>query len=268
MVCYHSSLDELQQLLDSAFVAIATAKAQFSFAPVSFTLIDNSEQGEFPCSFLDQFKAKADSLEVELGLIQGHGNVGYGRGHNLALGQMQSDFHLLLNPDVVMDKQCLSEGLNYLLNQPEAAMVSPLATNGKGEKQYLCKRYPSVLTLFVRGFLPKSWRGLFAKRLAGYEMHELSEAQPTSSIPIASGCFMLCRSAPLQAVKGFDEGYFLYFEDFDLSLRLSSLGNIAYVPTMKITHGGGNAAKKGADHIAMFIRSGIRFFNTHGWCWL
>jgi GT2 family glycosyltransferase len=131
----------------------------------------------------------------------------------------------------------------------------------------LCKRYPAVLTLFVRGFIPSSWRKLFAKRLAHYEMHELSDAQPTTSIPIASGCFMLCRSEPLLKLGGFDERYFLYFEDFDLSLRLGKLGFLAYVPAMKICHGGGYAANKGVGHIAMFARSGIRFFNTHGWRW-
>jgi GT2 family glycosyltransferase len=76
---------------------------------------------------------------------------------------------------------------------------------------------------------------------------------------------MLCRTAALKAVSGFDEGYFLYFEDFDLSLRIAKIGELAYVPAMRIKHAGGHAARKGRAHIGMFVRSAMRFFNTHGW---
>jgi len=271
VVCYHNSLDELQQLIRSSLDAIAHAKALLPLAKIPFILIDNSDDSAnpacIPSDVLAEFKAQADSLEVELRLIRGHGNVGYGRGHNLALKPLESRFHLLLNPDITLNEDCISEGLKYLLNEPSAVMASPHATNATGEKQHLCKRYPSVATLFVRGFLPNGWKTQFAARLGRYEMRELSETAPTAPIPIASGCFMLCTSEALLAVGGFDERYFLYFEDFDLSLRLGELGQIAYVPAMKICHGGGYAAKKGIRHIAMFARSGIRFFNTHGWRW-
>ena len=76
---------------------------------------------------------------------------------------------------------------------------------------------------------------------------------------------MLCRSENLQAVEGFDENYFMYFEDFDLSLRVGQVAKIAYLPSMKIKHFGGNTGRKGIKHILMFVKSGFRFFNTHGW---
>ena len=254
-------------LLNSGFAAVACAKERWRLAAIPLTIIDNSETDGLCKSDLHQFMEMANSLDIELKLIHGHGNVGYGRAHNMALSNLQSDYHLFLNPDVVLDSECLSAAFSYLLSQPNAVLVSPFATNEKGEKQYLCKRYPSVFTLFVRGFLPASWQGKFKDRLAHYEMSELSETEPTAAVPIASGCFMLCRSEALRTVGGFDERYFLYFEDFDLSLRLGKLGKIAYLPAMKICHTGGNAAKKGFKHIAMFARSGIRFFNTHGWRW-
>jgi GT2 family glycosyltransferase len=87
--------------------------------------------------------------------------------------------------------------------------------------------------------LPNRWKTQFAARLGRYKMRELSETEPTAPITIASGCFMLRRSEALLTAEGFDQGYLLYFEDFDLSLRLSKLGDIAYVPAMKICHGGG-----------------------------
>ena len=82
---------------------------------------------------------------------------------------------------------------------------------------------------------------------------------------IASGCFLLCRGRALDAVKGFDPGYFLYFEDFDLTLRLSKVTTVAYCPQVRIVHHGGEAASKGLRHIAWFARSARRFFSSHGW---
>ena len=76
-------------------------------------------------------------------------------------------------------------------------------------------------------------------------MHDLSEKEPSVDIPITSGCFMLLRSESLIEIGGFDERYFLYFEDFDLSLRLGKKGKLAYLPSQCVfnTVGGVLAAK-------------------------
>ena len=67
------------------------------------------------------------------------------------------------------------------------------------------------------------WRFLFHRRLSQYEMHDLSESERTECLMLLSGCFMLLDSEAFKAVDGFDEKYFLYFEDFDLSLRISNV---------------------------------------------
>jgi hypothetical protein len=83
-----------------------------------------------------------------------------------------------------------------------------------------------------------------------------------------SGCFMLARRKAVDATGGFDPGYFLYFEDFDWSVRLNRLTGSAYVPAVKIVHHGGGAARKGWRHVALFARSALRFYRKHGWKWL
>jgi len=231
-------------------------------------LIDNSELRELSLAELEDYQRQAGKLGVELRLLHGHGNVGYGAAHNLIINNLETGFHLILNPDVVLDKQFLAAGINYLIDHDDVAVAVPLARHENGQRQFLCKRYPSVLTLFVRGFLPGNLHKLFTKRLASYEMRDLHDDQINEDIPIGSGCCMLSRSSVLTAVNGFDERYFLYFEDFDLSLRIRQQGRIAYLPTMEIIHGGGYAARKGFSHVRMFIRSAIRFFSAHGWRWL
>lgn len=76
---------------------------------------------------------------------------------------------------------------------------------------------------------------------------------------------MLARRQNLVEVGGFSPKYFMYFEDFDLSLRLGRTGRIVYHPGIRIVHEGGRAAKKGWRHIWMFAKSGFTFFNEHGW---
>ena len=60
----------------------------------------------------------------------------------------------------------------------------------------------------------------------------------------------------------------MYFEDYDLSLRMAELGQVQFLPQVRIVHHGGYSARKGWGHIGMFARSGWRFFQTHGWRWI
>ena len=78
---------------------------------------------------------------------------------------------------------------------------------------------------------------------------------------------MLFRTDVLKRLGGFDERYFMYFEDFDICMRMNGIAGIAYVPSICITHSGGNAARKGGRHIAMFVTSAVRFFSRWGWKW-
>jgi GT2 family glycosyltransferase len=91
------------------------------------------------------------------------------------------------------------------------------------------------------------------------------DADVVRDVPIASGCFMFARRGVLEAVGGFSPDYFLYFEDYDLSMRIRRASRIAYVSRVRIVHHGGDAAKKGKTHVRLFLSSALRFFRTHGW---
>jgi len=265
VVCYNSPLHDLAKLFTSLFDAIEKLRHSFELSKIPIYLIDNSDENSLEIASLNLDEERIRFLDVELELLQGHGNIGYGSAHNLAIPKLNSHFHLLLNPDVVLEKEALITGISFLLENPKVVLASPYAEDGKGDKQYLCKRYPSVFTFLIRGIFPKFLKKIFSSRLTNYEMHDLSEKEPSVDIPITSGCFMLLRSKSLIEIGGFDERYFLYFEDFDLSLRLGKKGKLAYLPAMRIQHAGGSAGSKGFNHFKMFARSGVRFFNTYGW---
>ncbi len=253
---------ELLQSLRSAIVCLKNCKDDLKF---TIFLIDNSKESRFQKTGFDSYHDSMKELNIDFNHIHGHGNVGYGGAHNLVIGQLASDIHVILNPDVAMDERALLEVIDIFHHNRSVVMLSPSAINSNGVKQYLCKCYPDIFTLAVRAFIPSPLKRLFKKRLARYEMHNLPENKASSDIPLVSGCCMFTDTKSLQKVGGFDEGYFLYFEDFDLSLRIKKFGSLVYAPAVQIRHAGGQAARKGLRHILLFARSGFRFFSLHGW---
>ncbi|WP_158783528.1 glycosyltransferase [Pantoea sp. BAV 3049] len=192
-------------------------------------------------------------------------NLGYGRAHNLAMTN-DVDYHLILNPDIILDESSLEQALQFFNLHPNCGLLSPLARWEDGQRQFLCKRYPSVLTLLVRGFAP-TWIKKFLKhKLDLYNMvDQIDDINVYWNPPIVSGCFMFFRNSVLQELKGFDPDFFLYFEDTDLSYRAVQQTDVAYVPQVQVIHHGGNASKKGLKHILMFSSSMLKFFNKNGW---
>jgi GT2 family glycosyltransferase len=264
IVIFQPNFDVLRTTLHSLRAALEAARALHLIDRAAVTLVDN---GTADPAALDALVAEAFEGTSWLGAvtIRGQGNVGYGVGHDLAIARSTAEYHLVLNPDVVLDRAAVGEAIKYLKSSPTTGMVTPHVENDAGDREYLCKRYPSVLTLALRGFAPGWLQRPFRRMLDRYEMRDLPEKVATTGVPIASGCFMLARSTVLHAIGGFSPAYFLYFEDFDLSLRFGRLADIAYVPQVRITHSGGYAARKGWAHRRLFVRSALTFFNRHGW---
>ena len=266
IVVYRCAETVLRRLLDSLADAVRAAAAGRSMR-VSVCVVSNDEAADDIRSIaglVDGFAQRAvDGMRCEL--IAGHGNVGYGTAQNLAIQRSSADFHLVLNPDVVLDAKAIGESIRFLNANPDTVMVVPRGFDARGRYAYLAKRAPSVLVLLLRALSVAPGRGILGRRVARYLYGDCLPSERPQSIELASGCFMFCRGPALQAAGGFDERYFLYFEDFDLSRRIAERGRISEVPTVRIVHFGGRTARRGPDRIARFIQSGIRYFNTYGW---
>lgn len=268
IVAYRSDADQFQKTIVSLSQAVKKAKREANLL-VSLYIIDNEVKAHANLNQArDYFSSAGNEPFHEVVLSVSPSNLGYGRGHNVAIHQTSADYYLVLNPDVVMDEGALSLALRCMEGTPRAAVVAPRGESPEGGPLYLCKRFPFVFDLFLRGFAPSWLRRRFEGHVARYEMHDLHESREmVFDVPIVSGCCMLLRGSFVTQLGGFDERYFLYFEDFDLSLRLSNVGSNVYLPTMRIIHYGGSAARKGLWHILLFGRSAIRFYSQYGWRW-
>ena len=263
LVTYRSPPAMLGRALASLAAAVARARAAGLAGDAAIFVVDNGPEDsrEDVRAPMREWPATAGAIE----LVAGHGNVGYGRANNLVLDRLASDFHLVMNPDVELDPDALAAALRVLATHPQIGLAAPDARGDDGARQYLCKRYPSVWVLFLRGFAPAGLQRRFARALDDYEMRDVIADDLVANVPLASGCFMLLRTALFRRLGGFDPRFFLYFEDYDLSLRVGREASVAYVPAARIVHHGGEAARKGPRHVAWFLRSAWRFFATHGW---
>jgi hypothetical protein len=266
IVTFRSDVRLFRSLSDSLICALQRARCAFPIVADLIVVINDTRDEDVAAieSAVECIRATAPDY-ICLRVVKGHGNVGYGAGQNRALETVSSDYHLILNPDVFLERDSLLEGLRYLDEHAEVAMLVPQGFDPQNEYARLSKRHPSLLVLLLRALAVRSSDGLLGRRVARYTYGGELPCDAPKSITLASGCFMLCRTDTLKKVNGFDERYFLYFEDYDLSLRVKNYGQIIELPQARITHYGGHTARRDLRRVAHFLRSGVRFFNRYGW---
>jgi GT2 family glycosyltransferase len=258
VVTWRPDLALFRRSLETLAAALLVARGEGRLSHAKLFVIDNGP--DEARSALTPVLASWPREAGEVELIAGHGNVGYGRANNLVLDRLDSDLHLVMNPDVEVDPAAISKAIESLQLHSEVGLMAPAAFGPDGARQFLCKRMPTPGVLFLRGFAPEFLKRPFAKALDHYEMRDVIGEKFVAGVPIVSGCFMLMRTALFKKLRGFDPGYFLYFEDFDLSLRAGREATNAYEPAVRIVHHGGNAGRKGFAHVRYFLRSAWRFF--------
>lgn len=191
-------------------------------------------------------------------------NLGFGRGHNLALRQLQepSDCHLLLNPDVWFSTEVIPHLGHQLVANTSWGAIMPRIEYPDGELQRLCKLLPTPFDLIFRRFLPiKLVQQLINQR---YELHNLAQDRLTD-VPSLSGCFLLVRTSLLENVGGFDERFFMYMEDVDLVRRIGMQARTVYDPSVKIIHAYEKGSYSNKRLLRYHLESAIKYFNKWGW---
>lgn len=254
IVIYDLDSSLFQRVLRSLQASVKSAEAAGEINNFRLTIIDNGSNDTTLSSLIPS----------GTDLVQNDKNLGFGKAHNQALLTSDADIHLILNPDVILSENTISEAIRHFSENTDTVACGPLGTDDDGTNLHLCKRYPTVMDLFLRGFMPQAISDRFRNRLDRYEYRDLKATQAHEVI-LLSGCCLFVQTQTARDVGGFDPNYFLYFEDYDLSLRLAEQGKIRYVPQVRIIHHGGNSARKGLKHILMFCRSAGRFFQKHGW---
>lgn len=191
-------------------------------------------------------------------------NPGYGAGHNFAIRKVLNigfKYHLVINADVYFAKNVLKEIISYMDENINVAQLMPKVLNPDGSIQRLCKLVPTPFDLILRRFIPNF---LFKKIRAKFEIRE-SEYEKVLFIPYLSGCFMFLRCSALAKVGIFDERFFMYPEDIDLSRRIAIKYDTIYYPFAAIYHEHGAASYSSMRMLLVHIFNIVKYFNKWGW---
>ena len=224
-------------------------------------IIDNSPSDRWR---ILENRNEGDSKNTKIRYIHNE-NLGYGASHNLAMQEAiesGSVYHIVLNPDISFGEEVLSALTNFMEENKEASYVLPKVVYPDGEIQYLCKLLPTPGDLIFRRFLPKSWgkkrNDRYCLKMSGYDK--------VINPRWLSGCFMFLRLSVLAENSiFFDEGYFMYCEDFDLMRRLHRVSKTLYFPGVQIIHDHQKESYKNRKMLIAHIKSAVRYFGKFGW---
>ena len=218
-------------------------------------VIDNSDKDH------SQFFSNIDKVEY----LFNNKNLGYGKAHNIAINksiELGSDYHIILNPDIRLNKGTLNSIVNFMENNPEVGMCSPKILFPNGDLQYLCKLIPKPQNLLIRRFLPS--KKIISKHDNKYELRNFSYNH-NIEIPYISGCFMFAKTSILEKVNGFDERFFLYFEDLDLTRRIGQLSKTYFFAETFVYHGYNKESYRNNKVLIYHMKNAVKYFNKWGW---
>jgi N-acetylglucosaminyl-diphospho-decaprenol L-rhamnosyltransferase len=197
-------------------------------------------------------------------------NLGYARGCNLGMGQVDADYYLILNPDIVVQPGALDRLLEFADTHPRAGVIGPQLLNTDGTIQNSCRRFYTLKTLLLR----RTILGRIFPDSRTVHLHLMDDFDHQSSRPVdwvLGGCLLARRSA-IERTGPMDERFFLYFEDVDWCFRMWQAGfEVQYTPDARFVHHHrrGSAQGKFSKSFWLHLGSLISFYEKWGmFVWL
>lgn len=247
IVLYNTSTEDLSRCLHSL---------KYFQCDYFIYFIDNS-----PTDYLKNYCTSAHPFKY----VHLPHNPGYGAAHNFAIRDAQANhnflFHLVINADIYFDNDVIAPMIKLMQSDPKIGQMMPKVLNTDGSLQYLCKLVPSPSDLFYRRFFPKSLKQRSNNK---FEMRDTGYSR-IMFVPYLSGCFMLLRHEALKTIGLFDERFFMYPEDIDLTRRMASCYKTIFFPHVNVTHHHGAASYKSFKMLCIHIINIVRYFNKWGW---
>lgn len=230
-----------------------TLKTLFEFTKdIDFKLFvvdNNSTDGT-----VEHIKENYPQVEV----IDHKKNVGFGAGHNIALNLIDSKYHVIINPDIVFIENSIKKMVEYMDANEDIGILSPKVCYPNGKEQILGKKNPHLKYIFASRFRGDEPSDL----LREYAMLDRDLSKPTE-IENATGCFMVFRTSVLKKIGGFDERYFMYFEDADITREAKKISRVVYYPDAVVSHLWSRDSKHNYKLLAIHIHSMLKYY----WKW-
>ncbi|AVC43798.1 hypothetical protein B4919_02885 [Francisella tularensis subsp. novicida] len=235
-------------------------------AKVILYIIDNNEKK----SSEEIIKSKLKDLGYKYKnvYIKTYDNEGYGHAHNLIINNdnVKSDYHIVCNPDIIFFEDTLYEAIKFLevKNNSEVALLTPAIYDEDKILQKMCKRNPTFMRVFARRFPIPFMKKKLYRFAQQYEYADKDYTKEIVNVEFCTGCFMVFRTKVLKFIKGFDERFFMYFEDADITRKVLVRGyETMYLPEFKVIHKWERANKTSKKFTIIAIKSAFKYF----WKW-
>lgn len=244
IVVHNTSPKQLSKALD----CLLKSKVEKVF------IIDNSPKQDL--KFIVQDSEKVSYYHVK--------NDGFGAGHNFAIKKAMvsgSKYHLVMNADVWWEGDVIERLEEYLNSNEDIGLISPKVFYPDGDLQYTCRLLPTPLDLFFKRFLPSK---IGEKRMENYLLKHHDHDFPLNC-PYLLGSFMFFRVEALKDSGQFDERFFMYPEDIDITRRIHKKWKTLYFPEVSIIHEHQQASKKSFKMFWIHFFNMVKYFNKWGW---
>lgn len=185
-------------------------------------------------------------------------NLGFGAGHNYVLEKLDSTFHVIMNPDVLLVEDSLSQIKAFMADE-HIGMCVPSLNDENGNLQLVYRREITLFDMLVRMFA----KNVFKKRFAYHTMQDCDLTKPIE-IPFAQGSFLVIRTALYKELGGFDERYFMYMEDADLCKRVNQVSKLVLDPDTTVVHKWEKGSHKSYKLFRIHVKSMIAYFKKWG----
>ncbi len=195
-------------------------------------------------------------------------NLGFGGGHNLVIPMLESEYHFVLNPDILVQDDILSDMAEYTAQMnanaiTKTVMARPALTFPDGQEQILPLRRCAVRALVYRQ-LPQI---TFLKPYHDRYVMEGEDKTTPIEIEFCTGSFSMLHTQTFCDMGGFDEGYFMYVEDADLTQKALQYGKVMLLPQFQAVHAWHRAPHSDLSHFTQQIKSMGRYFKKWGFRW-
>ncbi len=214
-------------------------------------VVDNGSTDDSVAAF-KKFQSK-----IPLVVLETYQNLGFAAGNNVGIEYslaQSADFVMILNNDTLVDKNLVQEFLNGAKNYPKAGILSPKIYFAKGyefhKKRYKSKDLGKVIWSAGGKF---DWNNVYGNNI-GVDEVDKGQFDSEHEIDFATGACMFISARALKKVGTFDDRYFLYLEDGDLSIRMKKNGwNVQFIPKAVIWHKVSQSSVIGSDLNDYFI---------------
>jgi N-acetylglucosaminyl-diphospho-decaprenol L-rhamnosyltransferase len=211
-----------------------------SFPPRPVVVVDNGSTDGAP--------EKAEQDHEHVTLVRSPGNVGYGSAANLGIAKLDPavEWVLVCNPDTQVTPGAVDTLLEAGRAHPEAVVLGPRILEPDGSVYPSARALPAIRTGIGHAVFSGVWpTNPWTKR---YQQRDVSSSPAPAAVGWLSGAFLLVRRVEFEAIGGFDDDFFMYFEDVDLGRRVALAGYVnLFVPDAVVVHIGGASTEKVAD---------------------